>query len=139
VQLKYRLDPSTTLTTVAMLDNGASGDLLAGDGIFTGTIPAQTAGALLGFTVTAADSAAASAVFPPTGECLVRVGDTLPTGAFGAYSMWITSSTLSAWTARLTKTNENFSITFLHNTSRVFYGTNSHQCVCWLQPFTSRR
>ena len=126
VQLKYRLDPSTTLTTVAMLDNGASGDLLAGDGIFTGTIPAQTAGALLGFTVTAADSAAASAVFPPTGECLVRVGDTLPTGAFGAYSMWITSSTLSAWSARLIKTNENFPITFLQNTSRVFYGTGAH-------------
>ncbi|MFM7183006.1 MAG: lamin tail domain-containing protein [Verrucomicrobiales bacterium] len=126
VQLKYRLDPSSTLATLTMLDNGASGDLLAGDGIYTGTIPGQTSGTLVGFTVTATDSAAASAVFPPTGECLVRVGDTLPTGAFGAYSMWITSSTLTAWTNRLAKTNEDFPITFLHNTSRVFYNTAAH-------------
>ncbi len=126
VTLKYRLDPLATLTSIAMLDSGTGGDLLAGDGIFTGTVPAQSAGALLGFTITATDPAAASAVFPPTSECLARVGDTLPTGAFGTYTMWITSSTLTAWSARLSKSNEAFPITFLHNSSRVFYGTGAH-------------
>ncbi len=127
VNLSYRTEnPVVSLVTVAMNDAGTSGDLLAGDGIYTGTIPGQSTGTLVAFTITATDSAAASAVFPPTGECLARVGDTLPTGAFGSYSMWITSSTLSAWTARLTKTNEDFPITFLHNTSRVFYATGAH-------------
>ncbi len=126
VTLNFRLDPSATLTSIAMLDSGAGGDLLAGDGIFTGTVPAQSAGALLGFTITATDPAAASAVFPPTLECLARVGDTLPTGAFGTYTMWITSSTLTAWSARLVKSNESFPITLLHNGSRIFYGTGAH-------------
>ena len=126
VTLRYRLDPSATLTNVTMVDNGTGGDLLAGDGIFTGLIPGQSSGSLLGFTVTATDNSAASAVFPPTGECLARVGDTLPAGAFGAYTMWITSSTLTAWTNRLLKSNEPFPITLLHNGSRIFYGTGAH-------------
>lgn len=120
VTLKYRLDPSATLTSIAMLDSGTGGDLLAGDGIFTGTVPAQSAGALLGFTITATDPAAASAVFPPTSECLARVGDTLPTGAFGTYTMWITSSTLTAWSARLVKSNEAFPITFCTTAAGFF-------------------
>lgn len=126
VNLRYRLDPSATLTTVAMNDGGTGGDLLSGDGVYTGTIPGQASGSLLAFTVSAADTASATAVFPPSGECLVRVGDTLPAGAFGAYSMWITSASLAAWNARIPKSNENFPLTFLHNTSRCFYASGAH-------------
>ena len=126
VTLRYRIDPSATLSNVAMNDSGTGGDLLAGDGIHTGTIPGQAAASLVAFTVSATDSAAANAVFPPAGECLVRVGDTLPTGAFGAYSMWISSAALTAWNARIPKSNENFPLTFLHNTNRVFYASGAH-------------
>lgn len=126
ISLRYRIDPSTTLTSIAMNDAGTGSDLLAGDGIFTGIIPPQAAATLVGFTINATDSAAASAVFPPTGECLVRVGDVLPSGAFGAYSMWITPATVTAWNGRIPKSNEDFPITLLHNTSRIFYGTGAH-------------
>lgn len=126
VNLLYRIDPSASQTTTAMRDDGSGGDLLAGDGIYTGTIPAQSAGALVAFIVTAADSSAANTFFPPGGECLARVGETLPAGAFGAYTMWITNSTLSAWNSRLTKSNEAFPITLLHNGSRILYGTGAH-------------
>ncbi len=126
VTLRYRIDPSSTLSNIAMNDSGTGGDLLAGDGIHTGTIPGQAAARLVAFTVSASDSAAASAVFPPAGECLVRVGDTLPTGAFGAYSMWISSAALAAWNVRIPKSNEKFPLTFLHNTSRVFYASGVH-------------
>ncbi len=124
--VNYRLDPSTTLSTVGMNDAGTTGDLLAGDGIYTATIPAQSAGALVAFTITANDTVAARATFPPTGECSARVGDTQPAGAFGAYTMWINAATLTAWTNRLPKTNEPFPITLLHNTSRILYGTGAH-------------
>jgi hypothetical protein len=128
VNLRFRIDPSSTLTSVAMNDGGTGGDLLAGDGIYTGTISGRPAGSLLGFTVSATDAAptTATAVFPPSGEGLIRVGDTLPTGVFGAYSMWITSTALTAWNGRIPKSNEDFPITLLHNTSRILYASGAH-------------
>ena len=49
-------------TTVSMADNGLGNDLTAGDGIFTGTIPAgvASAGQMLRYYVTAADGQANS-------------------------------------------------------------------------------
>ncbi len=126
VNLRYRIDPSATLTTIAMNDAGTSGDMLAGDGIYTATISGQTAGTLIGFTISATDTGSANAVFPPTGECLVRVGDVLPAGAFGSYSMWLTSAAMTAWNTRIPKSNEDFPLTLMHNTSRIFYGTGAH-------------
>jgi hypothetical protein len=41
VNLRYRIDPATTVTTLAMHDSGASGDAVAGDGIYTATLPAR--------------------------------------------------------------------------------------------------
>src|SRR5207247_9668855 len=66
VQLKYRVDPSTTYTTLTMTDNGAGGDAVAGDGIFTATIPGQPAGTLVAFYVQATDNHApvATGTFP---------------------------------------------------------------------------
>ena len=47
-KLLYRVDtsanPAPSYTTVLMNDNGTGGDALAGDGIYTATIPAQAAG-----------------------------------------------------------------------------------------------
>ena len=126
VSVNYRLDPSATLASAALLDDGTGGDLLAGDGIFTGTIPAQATGTLVAFTISATDTAAAGASFPPAAECLARVGDTLPAGAFGAYTMWLTGATITAWNAHLPKSNEPFPVTLLHNGSRILYGTGAH-------------
>ena len=38
VVLRYRVDPSTSITALTMVDDGTGGDQLAGDKIFTATI-----------------------------------------------------------------------------------------------------
>jgi hypothetical protein len=65
---KVRIDDITVVTTtpnaptiVTMFDDGAHGDGLAGDGIFGGAIPPRTTGTIVNYTVTATDSAAATA------------------------------------------------------------------------------
>ncbi len=49
--LHYRLDPATTYTSVPMNDGGANGDAIAGDGLYSATIPGQSAGAVVAFVV----------------------------------------------------------------------------------------
>ncbi len=48
--LNYRLDPATTYTSVPMNDNGTNGDIVAGDGVFSATIPGQAAAKSRRFT-----------------------------------------------------------------------------------------
>jgi len=64
--LKYRVDPASTYTTVTMLDNGTGGDMVAGDGIFSATIPGQSSGVLAAFYIQASDnfSPSATTLFP---------------------------------------------------------------------------
>ena len=40
--LNYRLDPATSYTAVTMKDDGTGGDAIAGDGVFSATIPGQS-------------------------------------------------------------------------------------------------
>ena len=58
--LLYRIDtavnPTPTYTSVPMTDNGTGGDALAGDGIYSATIPAQPAGTVVAFLVQARDA-----------------------------------------------------------------------------------
>ena len=118
VQLKYRLDPSATYSTLTMTDNGTGGDAVGHDGIFTATIPAQTSGTMIAYYVQATDGAAsaATATFPndaPTRECLVRVGEVQPVGNFPVYRLWMTQATLNTWTSRNKLINTPFDVTFV--------------------------
>jgi hypothetical protein len=99
VTLKYRTDPATTQTSISMRDDGAGGDAIAGDGIYSATIPAKSAGTVIGFTIKASDRASvpAAAVFPaggmvqialPLPECYVRWGDPVPAGNIAHYHLW---------------------------------------------------
>src|SRR5439155_16912692 len=67
LQLKYRVEPATTYTSVTMMDDGTGGDAVANDGIFSGTIPGQAANTLVAFIIQAADGATPSLTntFPP--------------------------------------------------------------------------
>lgn len=134
LQLRYRVDPSTTVATATMNDNGSGGDALAGDGIYTGTIPAQNSGALVAFHVQASDGATpgVSAMFPadaPTRECLVRVGETVPSGDFGSYRFWMTQSTFNFWTSRETSSTEDVDVTFVYGNYRAVYNVGAHYGV----------
>lgn len=95
-QLIYRVTPATTTTSTPMRDDGTGGDVLAGDGVYSATLPARASG-LVAFRVQAQDLAAApaSSVFPndaPSRECLVRWADPAPFGSLGHYHLWSTSA-----------------------------------------------
>src|ERR1041384_6193617 len=55
--LKYRVDPATNYTDVAMRDDGTGGDEIPSDGIYSGTIPPQSGGRIVAFYLEARDGA----------------------------------------------------------------------------------
>jgi hypothetical protein len=127
--LYYRLDPATTYIAMPMNDNGANGDAIAGDGVFSATIPGQAANQIVAFYISATDNLGASTRFPalrtndnvPAPECVVMFGDGNPAGSFGVYHLWITQTNVTRWAnlGNLSRDWEN-DCTFV-NGSRVIY------------------
>lgn len=129
--VQWRGQTAATFNAAPMRDDGLEGDDTAGDGVYTGTIPAQNTGALLVFRVEAHDASAtpASALFPPDApahECLVRIGEPAQPGVFSAYRLWLTSATVSKWTTREKFGNEPLDATFIYGGVRAVYG-----CGAW--------
>ncbi len=130
VLLKYRLDPSSTYSTAVMTDDGTGGDAVAGDGVFSATIPGQASGSTIAFYVQATDKAlpAATATFPnnaPTRECLIRFGEVQPTGNFPVYRLWMTQNTLNTWSGNLKLDNSDNDVTFVLGNTRVIYNAGA--------------
>lgn len=126
VLLKYRADPAVDLITVPLLDDGVGEDEMAGDGIYSGTIPKQASGVLVAFRVEAEDRSSSPALtrFPsdaPARECLVRFGEPVSPGGFGTYRLWITQATASKWGSRPKLSNEPLDGTFVYGDERVIY------------------
>ena len=131
VVARYRIDGQTGLFSAPMLDDGNDADALAGDGIYTGVIPGQTNGKLVAFRVEAVDgfSPPATNQFPadaPTRECLVRVGDVQPPGAFAVYRLWLTAATVNTWSTREKLSNEDLDATFVYGNTRAIYNAGAH-------------
>ncbi len=125
-RVRYRVDPSTTLSTVTLRDDGLAGDDTAGDGVYSARIPAQSAGALVAFRVEASDAAssAGSSLFPanaPAQECLVRWSETMPTGTLPHYHLWNTQATESARNASGGLDNTYRDATLVYGNYRVIY------------------
>src|SRR5439155_2232441 len=117
-------------STVAMNDNGTAGDAVRGDGVFSATIPGQTNGTMIAFYAQATDgfAPAASGTFPndaPARECLVRVGETQPTGNFPVYRIWMTQGTQNTWASRNKLNNTPLNITFVLGNQRVIYNAQA--------------
>lgn len=126
--LYYRIDPSTNYTAVPMVDNGTGGDAIAGDGIFSASIPGQAANVVVAFYLSATDSLGASTRFPalrpannePVRECVVEFGDNTTTSSFGVYHLWLTQTNIQRWIQLADLGNEYMDCTFVNN-SRVIY------------------
>ena len=130
VQLKYRLDPSSTYTSVTMTDDGLGADAVAGDGVYSATIPGQASGTMVAFYLQATDKAtpAATSTFPnnaPVRECLVRVGEIQPTGNFPVYRIWMTQAILNTWNNGLKLDNSEKDVTFVLGNERVIYNAGA--------------
>jgi len=136
VTLNWRADPATSYATPAMRDDGTGGDAVAGDGIFTATIPGQTLGTLVAMYVTASDGAVVSQ-FPndaPANELLVRFGDPPIASSFGTYRLWLTQNTVQRWAGRPFLDNEPLPGTFVVGNFRAiqfargtYAGSAAHQ------------
>ncbi len=129
--LKFRLDPSGAMVTTNMVDNGTGGDAVAGDGIFSATIPGQPAATMVAFHIQATDAFGAASTFPSDAtnrECLVRFGELQPTGNFPVYRIWMTRATSNSW-AGLSATpyrnlnNAPFNVVFVLGNQRAIYNT----------------
>ncbi len=130
--LLYRVDPSPAQTSVPLRDDGTGLDAIAGDGIFTGTIPGQPTNTLVAFQVTATDALGASRLFPlqnPTYarpfECLVRFGEPNVAASFGTYRQWMTQDNVNDWQNRPSLSNERVFETFVYGNFRVIYNTSA--------------
>lgn len=124
VELKYRVEPAATVATVAMNDAGQNGDRVAGDGVYTGTIPRQTSGKMIAFWISAIDGRGETATLPldaPTRTCLVRVGEPNPSSALERYHVWMPQGTVSSLASAPKMSNEMFDCTFVLNNTDVFY------------------
>jgi len=125
--LSYRFDPQLTTTNVVMNDAGTNGDLVAGDGIYSATIPGRAAKSAVAFTLQATDTQGATSRFPdlvpdnaPGRECVVIFGDATPTNLFGTYHLWLSQTNVSRWTNLPILSNEDIDGTLVYN-SRVIY------------------
>ena len=140
--LLYRVDPNLTYAPVAMLDDGTGGDEVAGDGLYTATLPAQSAGAMAAFVIEATDALGARARFPellddnaPARECAVRWGDPEPPGALGIYHLWLTQTNVNRWKALPIMSNEEIDGTLvyqgraIYNMSARYSGSPYHETV----------
>ncbi len=125
--LNYRIDPSTSYSTATMRDDGTGGDAVAGDGLYSASIPGQSSGTMAAFYITASDGSAASQ-FPagaPVQECLVRWGEPEYGGTLGTYRLWVTSANIDFWYHRDRFANDSIDATFVYGNSRVIYNAGT--------------
>ncbi len=125
--VQYRVDPSASYISLAMADNGTGGDAVAGDGVFSATVPGQPSGATVAFIVTTADARGATSQFParlnnggPDREGVVRWGEPNPTSAFGTYHFFLTQANVNRWMTLPVLSNEDIDGTLVYY-NRVIY------------------
>ncbi|MGA2853583.1 MAG: lamin tail domain-containing protein, partial [Verrucomicrobiota bacterium] len=130
--LRYRNDPATNLTSVAMNDAGTNGDAVAGDGIFSATIPGCAAKSAVEFTLLATDNLGATSTFPefvpdnaPPRECVIIFDDPTPANIFGTYHLWLSRANVTRWTTLPVMSNEDIDGTLVYN-GRAIYNMGGH-------------
>lgn len=126
ILLRHRIDPAGTTGTVTLRDDGTGGDAVAGDGVFSGTLPGRPANTLVAFRIEATDRAAVPATtrFPsdaPAREALVRWGEEPEFGNVGVYRFWQRQSDFNRLRSREPLANDNVDCTFVYGDERVIY------------------
>ena len=123
--VKWRDDPSTTVQSVTMSDNGTGADAIAGDGVFSAQIPGQPANDNIAFYIEADDGAADTTQFPddaPTRECVIFFGQApVVASTFGVYRFWVTEAVVSEWDTRQLYSDHPLNATFVYGDFRVVY------------------
>jgi hypothetical protein len=124
--LEYRTEPSVVYTAVPMGDDGAGGDALAGDGVYSATIPGKSSGVITAFRVKAEDNHASPRTtwFPSNDlmkDALVRFGEPKPSGVMGTYIVWMSSANVFELTSREPGGDQFSDMTFICEDYRAIY------------------
>jgi hypothetical protein len=129
VTLYHRSEGTARFTGIRMRDDGAGGDAIGGDGVYTATIPGASGGMMRAFYIEASDRSA-STRFPtllgPTADVpertsLVQVGDATLRTQFGTYRIWLSEDVINTFRNRPNLSNELMDCTFVYNDKEVFY------------------
>ncbi len=129
VTLYYRSEGAGGFSVAPMLDDGSGNDQIAGDSVFTATIPGASSGTMRAFYIQASDGSATTR-FPtrlepsadvPERTCLVRVGETSPTSRFASYRIWLSDGVLNIFRSRPNLSNELMDCTVVYSDTEVFY------------------
>lgn len=146
--LHYRNDGVATWGTTPLVDDGAHGDGLAGDGVFGATLLPEAAGTIVEFYISASDAGNHSRTWPAPARdengvavqdanCLYQVDDSVYPGAMPIYRMIMRAADRQELTQINTNNppNPNLDQTYSHarmNTTFIsFDGTGSkmrYQC-----------
>ncbi len=108
--LRYRVDtgvnPTPSYVSVPMVDDGTGGDAVAGDGVYSASIPGRPAGGVVAFLVQAQDAVGTTTLFPADlkdnagvpRECVVGFGDPIPAeSSFSHHHVFITQNWANRW------------------------------------------
>ncbi|HZN56923.1 MAG TPA: CotH kinase family protein, partial [Planctomycetota bacterium] len=123
VEVHWKLDDQATLHNVPLLDDGASGDGDAGDGVYGGVIPAQADGSIVAFQIVATTAQGGSDTYPlmpPASQrkpyYLYEVDDAAPL-ANGSpdFRVILASADLEALKSRSLQSNVLLPCTFIGN------------------------
>ncbi len=137
VVLFWRVDSAAppAFTQQFMVDNGTGGDAVAGDGIYSTTIPAQAASTMVSFYLESTDTLLAKSQFPVAAivpavdgqrrECLVRWNEPIPVAAFSSYRLWMSAANVSAYQNRPALSNHEVDGTMIVNNNRPIYNVVS--------------
>ncbi len=124
LDLYYRVDGTASFSVTTMVDNGSNGDAVAGDGLYTATLPARSANTLVSFYLAANDPLGGAARFPanaPTNECLVRWGESESRSTLPNYRLWQRQADVNTLYSREPLANDNLDGTFVYGDARVIY------------------
>ncbi|HWV99717.1 MAG TPA: lamin tail domain-containing protein [Candidatus Acidoferrum sp.] len=132
--LLYRIDtgvnPFPAYNYLPMVDDGTGDDAVAGDGVYTATIPAQTNGTVVAFLVQAQDLIYGPITTFPADlqnnagvprECVVAFGDPIPTGSFGHHHVFITQNWAQRWANGGGVSHETHDGTWVDSGGRIVY------------------
>lgn len=95
VILKYRVDPSTTISSLTMKDDGSGVDAIANDGVFSVSVPGKASGSRAAFRIEMRDANNQLTTYPAThlGEALIRWGEAnLSSKTFNDVRIWMTDA-----------------------------------------------
>jgi len=122
VDLAFSVDGGAVQTR-PMFDDGTNGDATEGDEVYTAMIPAQSAGRIVSFWITAADLVGAEGRFPfkDPERCHYRTGEPNPTSQFDRFHIWMPPETVAGLRNAPKMSNEMFDITFVLNNTEIFY------------------